>query len=147
MSDGTRRRLGLVLSVAAVLLAGSFLARAWPKDREVRYLLGSRAASVVELDAAWSDEKTGDEVRQASFRYELGHAPRAVVHTPSLTDGRYAIAIQVVTEDGAGPRRTTRITEHVDLTGPTLSFDLGLRLAQSEALGALGPRRSAERRE
>jgi hypothetical protein len=144
MNAANRRRLGLFFSAAAALIAGSFLARAWPKDREVRYLLGSRAASVIELDATWSDEKAGDEVREATFRYERGHAPRTVVHSPSLADGRYAIAIKIVTSDGAGPPRTTRIAEHVDLAGPTVSFDLGLRIAQSEALG---PRRSEERRE
>jgi hypothetical protein len=129
------------LLVAGALVAANLGARGWPKDREVRYVLGSQAPAVVELDARWSDEATGEGVRDASFRYGRGHAPRVVRHAASLADGRYAVAITVVTDDASGDRRTTDVIEHVELGRDShdvsLSFDLAPRLARADEAGRL----------
>jgi hypothetical protein len=133
MNEGARRRFGIALLGGAVLVSAALCARGWPKNREVHYLLGSRARSVIELDAAWSDEATGEDLREASFRYERGRAPRVVVHEPSLADGRYAVAITVVTADESGTRQSTRVVEHVDLAAESVSLDLAPRIARSDA--------------
>jgi hypothetical protein len=125
------------LLAGGALLASGLCAHAWPKDREVRYVLGSQASSVVELDARWMEEATGESVRDASFRYGLGRAPRVVRHEPTLVNGRYSVAMTVVTDDGAGGRRSTDVLEHVELAGDgdsgRLSFDLASRLARADA--------------
>jgi hypothetical protein len=122
-------------ALGAVLLA-AVVARGWqsvPTRREVHYLLGSHASSVVELDARWTDDATGEGVRDASFRYPAGRAPRVVVHEPELAEGRYTVAVTAITVADAR-RRTTQVTLPVRLdgSGAQPSLDLAPAIARAE---------------
>jgi hypothetical protein len=149
MNARTRGAVAKIGLGAGALVVAALCGRGWPKDREVRYVLGSRAPDVVELDAAWTDEATGESVRDASFRYVRGRAPRVVVHAPSLPDGRYTVTVTLVTVDGigeAGAEAAQRIVEHVDLRGDTLSLDVAARAPRAPLGAADPPRPSGERR-
>jgi hypothetical protein len=58
-------------------------------------------------------------MREASFRYASGTAPRVVTHEPRLPDGDYTVEIEVV-EDSAHSLLRRRVT----LAGGVTSIDL-----------------------
>ncbi len=93
----------LLLPAAAVAFAAAFSdgfhAFGAPRSQTVHYVLGDGAPHVVELDARWA---RGDApMREASFRYAPGEAPRVVTHEPRLADGDYTVEIEVVAQNDA----------------------------------------------
>jgi hypothetical protein len=110
---------GLTL-LATALITGATLAARLPRDQVVHYVLGDTAVRVKEVDARWAIEKEGDDwMREASFRYASGTAPRVVTHEPRLPDGDYTVEIEVV-EDSAHSLLRRRVT----LAGGVTSIDL-----------------------
>src|SRR5580693_4894593 len=96
-----KTRLVRMLVLAAALLLALFFARHWPKDQTVHYLLGDAAPHVEELDARWSPGiASNDWVRESTFRYDLGKAPRIVTHEPRLPDGDYTVEIEIRADHG-----------------------------------------------
>lgn len=110
-----------LLLVAALLLA-MLLARGWPKDQTVHYVLGDAAPRVEEVDARWADgNHRGDEswMREATFRFAPGDAPRVVTHEPRLPNGDYTVEVEI-----AASHATNVVTRHVRLEGGATSMNL-----------------------
>lgn len=123
-----RRRLGAMLVVAIV--AGLFLlfGPKLPRDQSVRLGLGERARDVREVVVRYraaldpkadKGDLTDEVLREVSFRYPNGEAPRQVRHEPRLADGDYVLEIDVVTNES---RATVRRT--IGLSGGTASIDI-----------------------
>lgn len=94
-----RRRGALVLLVAGLALAAwASFGPAAPKDNTVRFVLGDRAADVTELDVRYLDGE--DLVREASFRYAPGAAPRIASHEVRAKVGDYRVEISITTRNG-----------------------------------------------
>ena len=111
---------------AAVPLGGS-LAKSWPHEQTVHYVLGDSAPRVLELDARWaqigaapSDPASDAWSREVTFRYTAGKAPRVVTHEPRMPDGDYTVEIDLLSD-----RERNTITRHVKLEGGSTSIDLG----------------------
>lgn len=118
--------LFLGAAVAAFLLFGPKL----PREQVVRIGLGDRAPDVRELTiryfaaekasgAATTRDLTDEVLREVSFRYPKGDAPRLVRHEPRLADGEYVLEIEVVTNDSRATLRRT-----VGLLGGPASVDI-----------------------
>ncbi len=124
---GRRARLGqrvsTALLVAAALAVATVLGKHWPRDQTVHYVLGSAAERVEEIDASWiagdKDDESQESLRDVSFRYAPGHAPRVVTHEPRLPDGDYTVKIEIVAES-----RRNVVQRHVRLGGGPTSIDL-----------------------
>ena len=116
-----RKRLLRLLLLGAALVVAMLLARHWPKEQTVHYVLGDAAGRVQEVDARWAQGAGAEDwMREASFRYAPGKAPRVVTHEPRLPDGDYTVEIDI---QGASERNTVR--RRVTLAGGPLSIDLG----------------------
>jgi len=114
------RQLARPLLLAGALSAALLVAGRWPQAQTVHYLLGDSAGHVQELDARWTaGDREGEPVGEVSFRYPLGSAPRIVTHQPSLSDGPYTVALDVVAD---GQRTSTE--RHVTLGGGTVLLDV-----------------------
>jgi hypothetical protein len=119
------KRLLRLLLLGAALVVAMILARQWPKDQTVHYVLGDGATRVEEVDARWAPGATSatadDWTREATFRYAPGQAPRIVTHEPRLPDGDYTVEIEIAS--ASGPRSVAR--RHVTLSGGgSTSIDL-----------------------
>ncbi len=91
-----RKRLLRLLLLGAALVVAMMLARHWPKDQTVHYVLGDGAARVAEVDARWAEGRASEDwTREATFRYAPGEAPRIVTHEPKLPDGDYTVEIEI----------------------------------------------------
>jgi len=116
-----RRRIARFVIPAAALAVAAALAPSWPRGQTVHYVLGDAAPLVREVDARWADGRgsEGDWVREVSFRYAPGTAPRVITHTPRLPDGDYTVEVEVLegTARSVVRRRTT-------LRGGVTSIDL-----------------------
>ncbi len=107
--------------LAGVLAVAAILARRWPKDQTVHYLLGSAAPRVEELEVRWAPGVSSEDwVRQATFRYEPGQAPRVVTQQARLADGDYTVEIEVKGDGGPAIVR-----KKVTLSGGSTSIELG----------------------
>jgi hypothetical protein len=122
-----RARLGQRVSMM-VLLSGALavalvLGKHHPRDQTVHYVLGDAAGRVEEIDASWFERGEHDEsqesLRDVSFRYVLGRAPRVVTHEARLADGDYTVKIEIVAVSGR-----TVVERHVRLAGEATSIDL-----------------------
>ena len=149
-----RKRVLQLLSLGALaggLAAALPLAQRWPKEQTVHYVLGDEAARVTELDARWAaaaptgagrtpagsspaEAPAADDLREATFRYGTGEAPRVVTHTPRLPDGEYTVQIDLAS---AGER--VAVTRAITLAGGSTSIDLS-RVLGGGARGAQGAR-------
>jgi hypothetical protein len=128
--------------LAAALAVSAVVAKGWPKDQTVHYVLGDAAPRVEEIDARWAERRgspsgdpvghggaertgqAGDEwAREVSFRYAPGRAPRVVTHAPRLPDGDYTVEIEIVASDSERSRRAV-VRRHVYLAGGVTSIDL-----------------------
>ncbi|HEX8795060.1 MAG TPA: hypothetical protein VF765_29135 [Polyangiaceae bacterium] len=120
-----RKRLLRLLFLAAGLAVAMLLARHWPKEQTVHYVLGDGAARVEEVDARWAqrDEARASEdwTREATFRYAPGQAPRIVTHEPRLPDGDYTVEIEIASASTA--RNVVRRNVTLSGSGST-SIDL-----------------------
>lgn len=91
-----RKRFLRLLLLGAALVVAMMLARHWPKDQTVHYVLGDGAARVAEVDARWAQGRSSEDwTREATFRYAPGEAPRIVTHEPKLPDGDYTVEIEI----------------------------------------------------
>jgi hypothetical protein len=120
---GAKRVARFVLVVAALAI-GATLARRWPREQVVHYVLGDGAPRVEEVDARWAEADKGDDwARETQFRYARGQAPRVVTHEPRLPNGDYSVEIDVV-----GERGMTRLRRRVTLGGGVTAIDLATAL-------------------
>ena len=120
-----RKRLLRLMLLGAALVVALLIARHWPKEQTVHYVLGAGATRVEEVDARWapgaSSASVEDWTREATFRYAPGQAPRIVTHEPRLPDGDYTVEIEIASASAA--RNIVR--RHVTLTGGgSTSIDL-----------------------
>ena len=103
-----------------ILGGGAMLAKRFPHDQTVHYMLGSAAPRVEELEARWAPGVASDDwVRQTTYRYEPGQAPRVVTQEERLADGDYTVEIEIKSD--AGP---AIIRKKVTLTGGSTSIEL-----------------------
>ena len=121
-----KKRLVRMLVLSAVLLVALYFARQWPKDQTVHYILGDAANRVEEVDAKWAPgiAATEDWMREATFRYPPGKAPRIVTHEPRLPDGDYTVEIEIVAANVAHERNEVVVRKHVILGGGATSIEL-----------------------
>jgi len=116
------RRYARFVFLAAGLLLALLLARAWPKEQTVHYILGEAAPRVEEVDARWAPGASSSPeewAREASFRYAPGQAPRVVTHQPRLPDGDYTVEIEILADN-----QTSVVRRHVQLAGGSTSIEL-----------------------
>ncbi|HEY1697403.1 MAG TPA: hypothetical protein VGG39_34815 [Polyangiaceae bacterium] len=115
-----RKRLARMLVLGAALGGAVVLARRWPKEQTVHYVLGSAAPRVEEVDARWAQGMGSDDwMREATFTFDPGKAPRVVTHEPRLPDGDYTVEIEI--KGDAGP---AIVRKHVTLSGGSTSIEL-----------------------
>jgi hypothetical protein len=113
-------RLAPLVFLGAALVATLTFPRTWPRDQTIHYVLGDRAARVERIDARWAAQaEPGESLREVSFRYAPGTAPRVVTHEPRLSNGDYTVDVDVVAEG-----RPTRYVRRVMLAGGVTSIDL-----------------------
>jgi hypothetical protein len=113
-------RLAPLVLLGAALVATLTFPRTWPRDQTIRYVLGDRADHVERVDARWAARaEPGESLREVSFRYAPGTAPRVVTHEPRLSNGDYMVDVDVVA-DG----QPTRYVRRVMLGGGVTSIDL-----------------------
>ncbi len=116
-----RNRIGRFVLLAAALAVVPVLARRWPTDQTVHYVLGNAAARVEEVDARWSaDPRSEDWMREVTFHYPAGRAPRVVTHEPRLPDGEYTVEVELVAADS----ERSLVRRHVALGGGVTSIDV-----------------------
>jgi hypothetical protein len=109
-----RKRLLRLLLLGAALVVAMLIARHWPKEQTVHYVLGDGATRVEEVDARWAEGRSSEDwTREATFRYAPGQAPRIVTHEPRLPDGDYTVEIEIASASAA--RNVVR--RNVTLTG------------------------------
>jgi hypothetical protein len=118
---------GRFLVLGAALAVGAWAFRRAPADQMVHYVLGDAAPHVEELDVRWQEDtstRSNDEwLREVTFRFAPGAAPRIVTHEPRLRNGDYAVEIEVVMTSSEQPR--TLVRRRVQLTGGALSINVG----------------------
>jgi hypothetical protein len=128
-----RKRITRLLLLAAGLLVALYFARSWPKEQTIHYVLGDAAPRVQEVDARWAPAADGDDwMRQTTFQYAPGTAPRIVTQQPRLADGDYTVEIEIVASGSArsnesGPEHPTEhstVRRHVTLSGGATSIEL-----------------------
>lgn len=90
-----RRRLAPLFLAAGLLSVGKLAYDEAPRDQEVRFLL--RETSVRALRVTYS---SGDELYGGLERRFPSGSPPELVHTPSLSPGRYVLAIELTGGDG-----------------------------------------------
>jgi len=112
-----RRRLARFVILVGLIVVGTQIFQASPRETEIRYGLGPRHDDVVELRIAYAVE--GEEAVGARFRFEDG-APRSVRHTVELHPGRYEVRADVMERGGQrSVERALRVPAdgvvHIDL--------------------------------
>ena len=125
-----RRRLLPVLFIGVAAAVYFSLAPQWPADQHVRLVLGDLSPHVEEvtLRCAKNEASSGDDwLREVTFRYAKGGAPRIVSYEPRLIGGEYLVELEIHTDDA----RVVTLERRVKLTGGTTSIDL----PQASALG------------
>jgi hypothetical protein len=121
-----RRRLVPMLFIGAGAAFYFGLGPRWPTDQHLRVSLGNDAPRVTEVTVrcALDDVRPGDGdpdwVREVTFRYAKGQAPRILSYEPRLASGDYLVEIEEKTDE-AGAFTTDR---HAHLSGGTTTFDL-----------------------
>jgi hypothetical protein len=137
-ASNQRRRLLYLLLGLGVTVALIFAPKV-PKDQSVRFVLGAAAARVTELEVRYARRedanaagggrgqgagplaKSHDEIewlREATFHYTVGDAPRIVTHDLRLPAGEYLLEIEIAT---VSARATV---ERKAMLDGTTSFDL-----------------------
>jgi hypothetical protein len=118
-----RRRLLPVLFLGVGATFYFSLAPQWPADQHVRLILGDLSPHVEEvtLRVAKSETSSGNDwVREVTFRYAKGGAPRIVSYEPRLAGGDYLVELEIHADDA----RVVTSDRRVKLTGGTTSIDL-----------------------
>jgi hypothetical protein len=123
-----RSRIASLAIVAVGLALVMIFARKMPHEQTVRVILGDRAPRVTEVHVRYSEPPTRREketaeplpwLREASFRYAPGSAPRIVSHEARLSDGDYVLEIDVLEGD-----KQATIERRATLSGGTTSLDV-----------------------
>lgn len=109
------------------LLVAVYLGTQGPREQHVRIVLGSAASEVTSVALQYI-AKNNDVVRETTFQYPVGSAPRIIAHEPQLPDGDYRLQIEV---DTRGGRRT--IQRQVTLGGGSTQVDVASALARVTA--------------
>jgi hypothetical protein len=131
------QRVSMIILLAGALAVATALGKHRPKDQTVHYVLGDAAGRVEEIDASWfergKDDESQESLRDVSFRYVLGRAPRVVTHEAHLADGDYTVKIEIVAVSGR-----TVVERHVRLSGEATSIDVAdaVRLPPGSRLSA-----------
>jgi hypothetical protein len=95
--------LGCALAAAAVILPRI------PRDRQIDFRIDD-ASSIVGIELTWSRENGDDEpVQGGSWHFEPGHAPRSLITSVHLPNGRYAVDITI--ERAAGRDEIHRVID------------------------------------
>jgi hypothetical protein len=115
-----RRRLLPLLFVAVGAAFYFTLAPHWPADQHVRLVLGERAPRALEVTLRCAAGSGDDWLREVTFRYAKGSAPRIVSYEPRLVRGDYLVEVEIHNDDG----RVVIFDRHVTLAGGTTSIDL-----------------------
>ncbi|HEY6880645.1 MAG TPA: hypothetical protein VI299_21630 [Polyangiales bacterium] len=93
-----RRRLAPVFLVLGLAIVGKLAHDEMPRDQELTFVL---PPSVETLRITYN---AGDEL-VAGFERRFPHDPPGLVsHTPSLSPGRYQLAVELVSQDGGVTR-------------------------------------------
>jgi hypothetical protein len=122
MTLGGRAGRGVLLLGA--LAAALALGRGWPHDQTIQFVLGGAAPRVEQLEARWARAEAGDDsLREVSFRFVHGTAPRVVTDPIRMADGDYVAEITIVA-DG----ESARVERRVKLGGGVTSIDLAARV-------------------
>ena len=120
-------RSGRFLVLGAAVAVSAWLIRHAPADQTVHYVLGDAASRIEELDARWQEDppsRSNDEwLREVTFRFAPGAAPRIVTHELRLRNGDYAVEIEVVMTSSDRP--CTLVQRRVRLIGGALSINVG----------------------
>jgi hypothetical protein len=119
------RRYAFLLLALAALAFFALLGPKWPKDHDLRVILGNLAPTVEEVQVRYAERGSEELVREVTFRYPKGGAPRIVSHEPRLPDGDYLVEIDLGFEHGHAETRRT-----VTLGGGSTSIDVS-QLASS----------------
>jgi hypothetical protein len=100
------------------------LAPRGPADQRLRIVLGNEAPRVegVGVRCAQEGGNDGEWVREVTFHYAKGKAPRIVSYEPRLASGPYLLEIEVETDDG----HVETTDRHIQLAGGTTSIDLAV---------------------
>jgi hypothetical protein len=114
-----RRRYAFLLLAFAALAFFALLEPKRPKDQNVRVVLGNLASAVEQVQVRYAERGSEELVREATFRYPKGGAPRIVSHEPRLPDGDYLVEIDLGFEHGHTETRRT-----VTLGGGSTSIDV-----------------------
>ncbi len=113
------------------LLLFSLFAKKIPHEQTVRIVLGDAAPRVTEVHVRYAeraanaqkggpgDGATAEWLRDATFQFARGSAPRIVSHLPSLADGDYLVEIDVQTAE-----KPATIDRRVTFSGGTTSLDV-----------------------
>lgn len=101
-----RRRLAPLFLAAGLLIVGKLAYDEAPRDQELRYVLPGSHVQVLRVTYS-----ADDELYAGLERHFPGGSPRELVHTPSLSPGRYELAIELTARDGA----VTRMTRSVEV--------------------------------
>jgi hypothetical protein len=116
-----RSLVARLLLPAAALAVAAVLSREWPEPQTVHHVLGDGATRVQEVDARWEKGQGPDDVlREATFHYAPGQAPRVVTHEPRLANGEYTVEIEITAQND---QRST-VTRHVLLAGGVTDIEL-----------------------
>ena len=135
-----RLRSGRALALAPALALGLWLLSRAPANQTVHYVLGEAAPLIEELDVRWREDELGgarggppsaplvdpsddESIREVSYRFAAGTAPRIVTHEPRLSNGDYSVEIEVVLASSDHSR--TLVSKRVQLTGGVLSINVG----------------------
>jgi hypothetical protein len=122
-----RRRLGRMALLASAFALVLVLGRRIPREQTVHYVLGDAAARVESVGARWAQGDGDDWLREATFHFTPGTAPRIVTHEPRLPDGDYTVEIDV-----RRPTDARTLRRHVTLSGDPVSIDVSSPLALGE---------------
>ena len=122
---GRSLAIRLPLLIAAVIVAVT-ISRHWPVDQEVHVVLGDVAPQVQELRIRYADpaERRDDWLREVSFHYGSGHAPRVVDHAPRLANGDYDVEIEIGLAATASAKASVTVTRRLKLEGHPVSVDV-----------------------
>ncbi|MBC7174520.1 MAG: hypothetical protein H5U40_18895 [Polyangiaceae bacterium] len=102
-----RHRLAPLVVAAAILVLGSRISKAVPREVELRYDLGDAHRTVEEATIEYRHRR--EPVQMVRFAYAPEEAPRAFEHRLTLSPGRYEIVAEV--RSRAEARRILRSIE------------------------------------
>ena len=112
-------RLGVL---AIVIASGTVVAKRWPKDHAVHYVLGDAAPQVEEVNARWAEGRvfTPDTwLSEVTYHYPPGQAPRIATQELHVADGKYTVEIVILAN-----QKKSIVRKELTLSGGPTSIDL-----------------------